>query len=134
MWMRIKESFYRFMSGRYGVDPLYRFLLVVYLVLLAVNLFLNSAVIYFLSLILLVLTFFRCFSRNIGKRQAENRRYLRIRQSVISFFKQTKNRLTDRQHVYRKCPSCRAMLRLPRKKGSHTVTCPRCGQDFGVKV
>ena len=45
-----------------------------------------------------------------------------------------KRKLTDREHVYKKCPHCRAQLRLPRKKGEHDVCCPRCKVTFSVKI
>jgi hypothetical protein len=31
------------------------------------------------------------------------------------------------------CPHCKANLRLPRKKGKHSVVCPRCKERFEVK-
>jgi len=34
----------------------------------------------------------------------------------------------------RTCPNCRATIKLPRKKGKHTCTCPKCRVDFKVKV
>lgn len=40
----------------------------------------------------------------------------------------------DKDHVYRICPSCKANIRLPKKKGTHTVRCPRCGVLFEVKI
>lgn len=40
----------------------------------------------------------------------------------------------DKDHVYRICPACRANIRLPKKKGAHSVRCPRCGTLFDVKI
>ncbi|MFR2916862.1 MAG: hypothetical protein ACLTKQ_08005 [Acutalibacteraceae bacterium] len=37
-------------------------------------------------------------------------------------------------HVFKKCPGCKAVLRLPRKKGKHTVNCPHCHKNFTVHV
>lgn len=41
---------------------------------------------------------------------------------------------TDRDHCFRICPECQANIRLPKKKGKHTVVCPRCKCRFEVKI
>lgn len=40
----------------------------------------------------------------------------------------------DKDHVYRTCPECKANIRLPKKKGAHSVRCPRCSTLFDVKI
>ena len=35
--------------------------------------------------------------------------------------------------MYKKCPKCKQKLRLPLKKGIHTVKCPNCKEKFEVK-
>jgi hypothetical protein len=40
----------------------------------------------------------------------------------------------DKEHVYRICPACHANIRLPKKKGSHSVRCPACGQLFDIHI
>ena len=35
--------------------------------------------------------------------------------------------------MYKKCPKCKQKIRLPLKKGEHTVKCPKCGNRFDVK-
>ena len=129
------------MYGRYGTDTLNKVYLWVYVVLVlvyaVVSLLLSGAsdlvntIVWLsytvLSSALIVLIFFRMFSRNVVKRRRENKRF-------CGFFKLIRNRFRDRKtHVYRKCPSCRAVLRLPRAKGKHTVVCPRCRTRFQVK-
>ena len=34
--------------------------------------------------------------------------------------------------MYKKCPKCKQKIRLPLKKGKHTVKCPNCGNSFDV--
>ena len=81
----------------------------------------------FLPMILIFVIFYRIFSRNIQKRRQENEKF-------CGFFKLIRNRFRDRKtHVYRKCPKCKAVLRLPKAKGKHTVVCPRCKNRFEVK-
>lgn len=135
MMMRIREALARFMSGRYGIDDLNKLLLWLYIILFIVNIFIKSSIIYFVSLIIFFLWMVRCFSKNIYKRQAENQKYIVLKNKITSFFRLQKNKWRDRKtHVYRKCKSCKAVLRLPKVKGTHTVECPKCHRDFKVKV
>ena len=141
---KFKTALYRFMYGRYGTDTLskvnlwaYAAVLIIYTVLRIVFAFtLKGNVIaptilsisyIVISAALISLLFFRMFSKNIVKRRAENERF-------CGFFKLCKNMYRDRNtHVYRVCPKCKAVLRLPKAKGKHTVVCPRCRNRFEVK-
>ena len=123
------------MYGRYGYDTLGKTLLWVYISLIfvyaVISFFVESALLYVFYLIsstaLVVYIFWRAMSRNIAKRRAENQKF-------CGFFKLRRNKWRDRKtHVYRKCPECRAVIRLPKAKGKHTVVCPRCKKRFDVK-
>ena len=127
------------MYGRYGTDTLNKVYLGIYvavdLIYSVVSLFITdpkisailTACYLLLTLLLIVLIFFRMFSRNVAKRRREN-------ETFCGFFRLLRNRFRDRKtHVYRKCPKCKAVLRLPKAKGKHTVVCPRCKERFGVK-
>ncbi|MBR2012897.1 MAG: hypothetical protein IJ995_01600 [Clostridia bacterium] len=123
----------RLMAGRYGVDQLGRALLWVYLGLAIVALVVRP--LYYMALALMVWMMFRIFSKNIYKRQSENQKYLRLSGKVRGWFALQKNKFRDRKtHRYRRCPYCKATLRLPNKKGKHTVCCPKCKKDFQVKI
>ena len=141
---KIRDSLSRFFAGRYGSDTLNSVLIVIYSLTFIVYTVLRIVfavtmpeskialpilgLIYFvLSTSLIVWIFFRMFSKNIGKRRRENEKF-------CGFFKLLKNKFRDRKtHVYRKCPECKAVLRLPKSKGKHTVVCPRCKKRFSVK-
>lgn len=129
------------MYGRYGTDTLNKVYLGIYIAVVviyyAVSLFIpdtaaKAKALLFLAYllvttVLIILIFFRMFSRNIAKRRRENDRF-------CGFFKLWRNRFRDRRtHVYRKCPKCKAVLRLPRAKGKHAVVCPRCHERFRVR-
>ena len=130
-----RERFARFMAGRYGIDSLYHFLLVVCFVLIIVNIFIGSLLISFLEFAVLGYATFRIMSRNIYKRQQENLKFLKMIDKPKKFFNLQKCKIRDRKtHVYRKCPSCRNNLRLPKQKGKHTVVCPCCKNRFDVKI
>ena len=133
--MKFQDKVIRFMYGRNGNDKLNQALFWVYFVILPVNIFLKSIVLWILELLLVALYLFRFFSRAIYRRQKENRAFLKIWNKFTGFFKLQKNKFRDRKtHVYRKCEHCRAVLRLPKKPGKHTVRCPQCGKTFSVKI
>ena len=141
---KFKAKLYRFMYGRYGTDTLskvmlwvYAAVLIIYSVLRVVFMFAlrdNTLAPTILSVCYIIISvslvgwmFFRMFSRNIAKRRRENEKF-------CGFFKLRHNMFRDRKtHVYRKCPECKAVLRLPKAKGKHTVVCPRCKNRFEVR-
>ena len=133
---KLKEKFIRFMSGRYGGnDKLGRFLMICYVVSVLINLFFRSLWLWLGALVFAVCYFFRAFSRNYQKRYSENQRYLKIENKLKSKIKLIKNRWKDRKtHVYRYCPFCKSVVRLPKKKGDHGVICPCCRREFRVKI
>ena len=137
---RLLYKFACFMRGRNGADNLYRASLVVFLILTIVRLFVFwmplALALYVLSGLLVVWMLFRCFSRNLAARRRENEWWLRQTRRVRSWWKLLRNRWRDRRtHVYRRCPYCDAVVRLPRlKKGKRVCNCPRCRRDFGVKI
>ena len=135
---KLKEKLYRFMQGRYGVDTLSKVLLWTYTgialcfyVLSIFNVFKTAVLPYVLYYVvtnaMLVWIFYRMFSRNVAARSRENAKF-------CGFFKLRRNKFRDRKtHVYRKCRTCGAVLRLPKAKGKHFVVCPRCNKRFEVK-
>ena len=123
------------MAGRYGTDALYTVILTVCIILAVVNLFVRSWVIWLAMLLLAAWATFRAMSRNIYKRSKENQFILKIKNSVVFFFNTGIKRFKERKtHVYKKCPQCKAQLRLPRKKGKLKVRCPKCGHSFEIKI
>ena len=133
--MRFKEKLMRFMMGRYGGDQFNNFILIVVAILMVVNIFVNSLIMYVLYMDLWIWSLCRMFSRKIYKRRAENERFLKIWNPIKNKFKLMKNKRRDRKtHVYKKCPECKAVLRLPKQKGKHTVRCPKCSERFDVKI
>lgn len=133
--MKFRDKVIRFLYGRNGNDALNQALFWTYLVLLLLNLFVRSYILTAIELIPVGLYLFRFLSRNIYRRQTENRKFLKIRGKITGFFKMQKNKFRDRKtHVYRKCPHCRAVLRLPKKKGKHSVRCPQCQKSFSLHI
>lgn len=132
---KIKMALMRFMNGRYGNDDLGKATFWLYIILLFLNLFIRSRIIYITETVIVFIYIFRILSKNIPKRQSENYKYLKIKDTVRKKFLFIKNRFKYRKtHVYKKCPNCKAVLRLPKKKGSHICTCPKCHNDFSIKI
>ncbi len=135
MFRRFRNTIAHFMYGRYGNDSLNRFLFILYFAVWVISVFFRSIIIGWLFALVLwtILGFllFRTFSRNIPRRQAENQRFLRIWYVVKRWCTHQFTRVKDvRRYRYRRCPACRAMLRLPIKRGRRTVTCHRCRGQF----
>lgn len=132
---KFKDRMERFMSGRYGVDQLYYAMLVLCLVLMVVNIFVKSAVISVLAWAFLICIIFRSFSRSVYKRRMENERFLMLWNLAKAKCSLTIRRMKEiRTHRFRRCRHCKAVLRLPRKGGQHTVQCPRCHKEFQIRI
>lgn len=132
--MNFRYRLMQFMSGRYGSDKLFYGIFAVAMVLSFVNLFIRSILLQLVVYALIVFAVFRMFSRNIEARRRENVWFcdkLSLLKRRRDFYNQKK---ADRCHVYKKCPTCKAVLRLPYRPGVHKTSCPRCGKEFTVKV
>jgi hypothetical protein len=131
----IKERFNSFMIGRNGFDPLCKLLLYIAAIVFVVNIFLETLYFACVSLILVGYAIFRIFSRNIYQRKKECDAYLNFIKRFKNYFALKRVKWRDRKtHVFRKCPKCKNVLRLPKKKGKHTVNCPACRNKFDIKI
>lgn len=130
----MKKRFLDFMAGRYGSDELSRCMMWVCLACLILNIFTRWQILYLFALVILCVCYFRMFSRNYSKRNAENEKYLGMTRNLRSRFAKTKNRMAQSRdyHIY-KCPSCGQKIRIPRGKGKICITCPKCRTEFEKK-
>ena len=135
----MKEKLQKFLSGRYGFDQLYRFLLMIAVVCILLSVLLQDfpalgSLFNAASMVLLLWAAFRVFSRNIEKRYLENLHYMQRVASVIK-----RIRVRREMHRQRKdykffvCPSCKTNLRVPKGKGKINITCCKCGNRFQGK-
>lgn len=133
----MRERFYRFMQGRYGMDQFSRFLLVIGLVVILMSGFIGGLILNLIGWLIIIYNYFRIFSRNHPKRYRENAKYLYFIDKVRNFLRQKgflrKNGFQRKDkkthHVYT-CPSCRQKIRIPRGKGRIEVSCPSCRHKF----
>lgn len=133
------ERFMMFMQGRYGMDSLNGFILVLSFVIWTVNIFVFNRLAHYIimvvQLLLVALFIFRMLSRNVTMRSAENRRFQKVYEPVKNWVQLTYKRIRDRKdYRYLKCPVCKAQLRVKNIKGSHNVRCPKCRSEFEKKI
>lgn len=134
MFRKLLDRFNRFMYGRYGADPLFYALILLY-VIFTVLASLFSSLFLLLAYASFIWAVYRYFSTDIYKRREENRKFLGIWQKIKNYFSYLRDRFRDRKtYRYRKCKYCHAALRLPIKKGKHSVKCPRCQKSFDVHI
>lgn len=131
---KLRDKIYEWMQGRNGVDEMGMFLIGASLVLLVISSLLRGFLLSLIAVGLLVYSYFRVFSKNIGARKAENNRYLAERERLRFKIQSRKVRFGLRKtYKYLKCPKCRQQMRVPRGKGKIEVTCPHCGEKFITK-
>ncbi len=133
--MKFRDRLARFMYGRYGIDNLYHGLIALYFILFVVQVIVDKWWISIPMWACLVIAILRLLSRNYTARARENRVFLKFINPIKAFFSTNFVRIRDiRTKRYRTCKSCKAVLRLPIKKGTHNVKCPKCNKQFKVKI
>ena len=133
---KFKESFYRFMQGRYGFDQFNQALSTAFIALLIVSVICNllsgflgrwlayvASLTNFTGLLLFAYMLFRVLSRNYQKRSEENR----------AFLKRRAKKRNKKDFKYLSCPFCKQEMRVPRGKGKIAVKCPKCGEKTIIK-
>ena len=133
-FMNFRYRLMQFMSVRYGADGLSYGLIIFASALAFINVFIRSIFLQCVVYAMIFYTIFRMFSRNIAARRRENQWFM----NKVLAFKRNKEvkeqRKADQLHIYKKCPKCKAVLRLPRRVGKHTTVCPKCNHQFKVIV
>ena len=132
--MNFRWRLMQFMSGRYGADALFYVMFALSASLAFANIFVRSYILQIAVYAVMVLAILRVMSRNTEARARENRIALGVIYKLKGMYNVRRQRKADHTHIYKKCPHCRAVLRLPRKKGKHTTVCPRCNKSFTVRV
>lgn len=143
----MREKITRFMQGRYGVDEFSRFLTGFSFVWIVLELITRNRLFEIFFWVTVIYLYYRILSRNYGRRQQENSKYLTLRYRFVSKWNQLvhpngyqaksnrvdkwKQEMQQRKiyHIY-KCPGCGQKIRIPRGKGKIAVTCPKCRTEF----
>ena len=132
--MNFRYKLMKFMSGRYGLDALFYVLFAISAVLVVVNMFVGSIILQLVIDAIMIYAFYRVLSRNIAARRRENLLVTGLAHEIKKRQSIRRQRRADYTHIYKKCPRCHAVLRLPRRKGKHTTICPKCSKEFKVHV
>lgn len=134
----MRQKFARFMYGRYGSDNFSRFLSLIAIIILIVAMFLSDiarSILFAIALALVIYEYFRFFSRNISERSKENAKYLSIKQRIKAWYNMRRDMWRQRkEYKFFRCPSCKAVLRVPRGKGRIRIVCTKCGTAFEKKT
>ena len=134
---RIRNAMARFMYGRNGVDQLCWAMLALEAVLYLAAGFVRArsvqAAMQLLGTALVILVFYRMFSRNLTKRRAENAKFLYWFDPKLTRFRNWRCRRADKAHKYVKC-GCGAWCRVPKGVGKVELMCPKCGEKTIVKT
>ena len=135
MAMKWQDKFTNFMYGRYGVDKLSKFMLIVTFVLCIISMFVHSSIISLLILALIIYTYYRMFSRDIYKRAAENEKYLRFVEKIkgkapAGAYRNTQEAQQRKYYKFFKCPECSQKIRIPKGHGKIEIRCPKCNTKF----
>lgn len=154
-----KMMLYRLMQGRHGNDELSQFLMIAGLVMLLVSNFLRLGIFHTLAWVMLVYAYFRVMSRNIPKRQQENRKFLEMKanfmrkksagtggwqqkraqkqqakqakqQAQQQDYSQYQQEADTENYNYYRCRNCGQIVRVPKGKGTVKITCPECKNTF----
>ncbi len=120
----------QFMIGRNGFDSFCNGLLGFYCITIFADIIVPGRWLSRVGLIAILYGFYRAFSKNIVRRQAENRWYVEtIGLPLRSYINRDR-----KNYSYFKCPTCKQVLRAPKGRGKIRVTCSRCGNKFERKV
>nr|WP_297709698.1 hypothetical protein [uncultured Butyrivibrio sp.] len=125
----------QFLYGRNGFDNLARTCNAVAILLLVINIFAQSTIIYFLWVAFFGYSIFRVYSKNIPKRYAENQKFMEITEVPRKYMKlvglQWRDRSVSRYYI---CKCCHQQIRVPKGKGRIEIRCPKCGNRFIKKT
>ena len=120
----------QFMMGRRGFDQLSRGLMMLAVIFILLDFFVPKNILSSLAFLTIIYSYFRAFSRNLSRRQAENEWYVTFVENKLRAY-----RSRDYKHYkYFKCPSCGQTLRAPKGRGKIRVTCSSCHSIFEKKV
>ena len=129
---RIRDWLADFMYGRNGNDTISRTCILGGLVSLVLSYFVlrSTGIFVYIAIALLIYSYFRMFSRNIPKRQAENERFVSFFSNLFRPLRNGARHAKDKDHAYFKCPACHQSVRVPKGKGKIMIRCPKCQNQF----
>lgn len=124
------------MTGRYGVDKLSRFLIISAIVFFVLSYFVKKLfILSYIGDVFVILAYFRCFSKNISRRNYElniYNSYMTALRKRIDLYKRMWSE--RREYKYFKCKRCNSFSRIPKGVGKAEITCRVCGNRMIKKA
>ena len=131
---KMQNALANWMQGRNGPDNLGFTALIAAIVFSLLSLF-RLPLTSFLSMLCYVYALWRMLSRNVAKRQEENRQFMdktgHAQTEIRQFFLRLRGIKT---YKYFRCPQCKTRLRRKRGCGEKHVTCPKCQHKFDERA
>ena len=109
-----------------AMDELSLFLITIAFIAAILMILLNLHRFLFLTWLLILIAYWRLFSKNRAKRSKENQIFTKLNPF-------SKNTHRDAEYVYLNCKKCAQLLRIPKRTGHIKVTCPKCNYSFVKK-
>ncbi|GEK91622.1 hypothetical protein [Alkalibacterium kapii] len=120
-----------YMKGRYGYDELSKVLILAGLIASIFSNFTEGLVLNVLAIAMVAYGGLRILSKEKGKRLKELRKYIELKQVVLTSYRKYRNRWIQRKTFkITKCPSCKQKIRIPRGRKKVRITCPSCKNKF----
>lgn len=131
----MKEKGTSLFEGRNGLDLWNYIIIAADVICIVFSFAFDSYLPLVFAFLLLILFLYRALSRNLEKRQKENAFFSNASNAIVREHKLNQMRWKDRKtHVYKKCPACRKVLRVKRRKGKKDIHCPYCNNDFTIVI
>ena len=141
IFQRIGGAIARFMYGRNGWDQLNQALFRGYLALWIAEIVcgllrwgLAARVLEAVLFSLMLIIFFRMFSKDLYRRRTENQKWVNWYCGMKNRNAGAKARHADKEHKYFTCKNCKTICRVPVGKGKIVITCPKCGAEIKAKT
>lgn len=132
--MSLKYIINKCLPNRNGIDDLFTLNIILIIPLLMANIFINNLYLSLSIVLLIGILIFRVLSTNKRQRTKENRIYIGIKTKISKKYNLYKDIIKNyNTALYKRCPNCKRILKLPLKKGNHKVICPDCQVKFTVK-
>ena len=129
-----QQKLAEWMNGRNGPDELGVSVTMLAVVMLLLNIFVQTFVLSIIALLLIGYSVWRLLSRDVESRETENVLFLDFVSPVMPWFRNPGGAMTElRDYKHLACPECGQRVRVPRKKGKIRITCPKCQAKFEAK-
>ena len=129
-----QQKLAEWMNGRNGPDELGVCVTMLAVVMLLLNIFVQTFVLSVIALLLIGYSVWRLLSRAVESRETENVVFLDFVSPVMPWFRNPGGAMTElRDYKHLACPECGQRVRVPRKKGKIRITCPKCQAKFEAK-